>query len=219
MPSTNVATSPDTLTYTTPIHTLATSADARSPLGSVATIMPDRRNCTGYHCATNGRTLAVVPFQLHSVVYELNHAAADPSIRLVPGKVIKGVKAIKGTRTLDTFPNGSSTGSDGTAHDGCAHSFPPVSDVLKNQRTTVDRVVVNLNAKLLYELALALGSEGTVSLHCDPQGRKATIVMPINGSVHDAIGVIMPLSTGKDSASSPYGELEHIAARFATVGR
>jgi hypothetical protein len=181
--------------------------------------MPDRRNCTGYHCATNGRTLAIVPFQLHSVTYELNHAAADPSIRLVPGKVIKGVRAVKGTRTLDTFPNGSSTGSDGTAHDGCPHSFPPVSDVLKNQRTTNDRVVVNLNAKLLYELALALGSDGAVSLHCDPKGRKATIVMPINGSVHDAIGVIMPLSTGKDSASSPYGELEHIAARFATVGR
>ena len=219
MSSTTIATSPDTLTYTTPIHTLATSADARSPLGDVATVMPDRRNCTGYHCATNGRTLAIVPFQLHSVAYELNHAQADPSIRLVPGKVIKGVKAVKGTRTLDTFPNGSSTGSDGTAHDGSPHSFPPVSDVLNRLNTDGQRVVVNLNAKLLYELALALGSEGCVSLYADPKGIKATIVMPVNGSVHDAVGVIMPLATNKDSASAPYGALEHIASRFAAVGR
>ena len=217
MSSTNVATSPDTLTYTTPIHTLTTSADARSPLGDVATVMPDRRSPMGYHCATNGRTLAVVPFSFPSTVDTFHQA--DPSIRLVPGKVIKGIKAIKGTRTLDTYSDGSSTGPDGTTYKGSPHSFPPVSDVLKNQRTTNDRVVVNLNAKLLYELALALGSEGTVSLYADPKGIKATIVMPINGSVHDAIGVIMPLSTGKDSASSPYGELEHIAARFAAVGR
>lgn len=208
MSSTNVATSPDTLTYTTPIHTLATLADARSPLGDVATLMPDWHNITGYHCATNGRALAVVPFELNSVAYELKYSQANPSIRLVPGKIIKGVKAIKGTRTLDT-----------STHDGSPHKFPSVSTVLNRLNTDQQRIVVSLNAKLLYELALALGSDGCVSLYADPQGVKATIVMPVNGSVLDSVGIIMPLTTNKDSASAPYGALELIASRFAAVGR
>lgn len=219
MSSTTIATSPDTLTYTTPIHTLATSADARSPLGDVATVMPDRRSPMGYHCATNGRTLAIVPFSFPSTVDTFHQA--DPSIRLVPGKVIKGVKAIKGTRTLDTFSNGSSTGSDGTAHDGSPHSFPHISGVLNGLKDGGERVVISLNAKLLYELALALGSDGSVSLHCDPKGRKASVVVPIDGSESSAVGVMMPImgNDGRDSTNTVYERLTFMASRFAAVGR
>ena len=222
--STTACNYPATLTYSTPIHTLATSADARNPLDSVASIMPDGVHRTGYHCATNGRTLAIVPFQLDSVQHDLHFAGFPASIRCVPGKVIKGIKAIKGTRTLDTYSDGSSTGSDGTANGGSPNGFPPVSKVLNAlQEVRAGKVVISLNAKLLYELALALGSDGCVEIHCDPSGVKPSIVLPIDGSVPDAVGVMMTLNRknmkyGKSLESVYYQGLEHMAGRFASVG-
>ena len=218
--STTLATIPVTLTYRTPIHTLATSVDARDPMDSVASIMPDGINRTGYHCATNGRTLAIVPFQLDTAEHDLHFAGFPASIRCVPGKVIKGVKAVKGTRTLDTYSDGSSTGSDGTAHGGSPNKFPPVSKVLDALKDCGERVVISLNAKLLYELALALGSDGAVSLHCDPKGIKASIVVPLHGSVAGSVGVLMPIqnNTVRSSTANELFEIARITSRFASVG-
>ena len=222
--STTIATLPVTLTYRTPIHTLATSSDSRDPLGSVGSIMPDGIHRTGYHCATNGRTLAIVPFQLDTAEHDLHFAGFPASIRCVPGKVIKGIKAVKGARTLDTYSDGSSTGSDGTAHGGSPNGFPPVSKVLNAlQEVRAGKVVISLNAKLLYELALALGSDGCVELHCDPSGVKPSIVLPIDGSVPDAVGVMMTMNRknmkyGKPLETVYYQGLEHMAGRFASVG-
>jgi hypothetical protein len=209
-----------TLTYTTPLHTLATSADARDPMDSVASIMPDGSHRTGFHCATNGKALAIVPFQLDEGHHDLHYAGFPASIRCIPGKVIKGIKAVKGTRTLDTCRDGSSTGSDGTAHGGSPNRFPPVSKVLDALKDCKERVVISFNAKLLYELALALGSDGAVSLHCDPKGIKASIVVPLHGSVGGAVGVLMPIQnhTARSSTANELYEIANITSRFAAVG-
>jgi hypothetical protein len=182
--------------------------------------MPDGAYRAGFHCATNGRTLAIVPFTLPSDVGKPWRSNAPASIRCIPGKVIKGIKAIKGTRTLDTFPDGSSTGSDGTAHGGSPNKFPPVSNALDALKNVGERVIISINAKLLYELALALGSDGAVSLHCDPAGIKASIVIPLQGSVAGSIGVIMPIrgNEGRISTGNALFEIANFTSRLAAVG-
>jgi hypothetical protein len=214
--STTHATIPVTLNYVTPIHTLATFPDVWPRLHGVATVMPDNGSPIGYHCATNGKTLAIVPFQGCAEWL----AGAAPSMRVIPASVIKGIKPIKGTRSIESFPNGSTTGTDGTTHDGDPTTFPRVSEVLDNLKDgSSERVVVSLNAKLLYELAQALGSDGCVTMYCDPQGIKASVVIPVNGKVKDALGVIMPIKSreGDLSANMVTVNLAVMAKRFAAV--
>jgi hypothetical protein len=84
---------------------------------------------------------------------------------------------------------------------------------------SMNRVVVRLDAKLLDELAKALGSEGCVALHCDTYGAEAIIVTPVNGSVKDAVGVLMPLAAREETnpSESVYQLLTRMIQRFIAV--
>ena len=56
-------------------------------------------------------------------------------------------------------------------------------------------------------------------MYCDPKGIKASVVVPVNGKVKDALGVIMPIKTreGDLSANMVTVNLAVMAKRFAAV--
>ena len=171
------------------IEKVASRDEARPVLNSVH-INADGENA--FAVATDGKRLAVVPIDLDS---------GDLSGENSPRQVNMPLAAIKAARKfggngksappISIQLNGEARLLDGSTHPYESGTYPNWKAVMPSPEAANLRVTIN--AKYLFELAEAIGSAESVTLHIED----SISAIRVTGEHQDAVGVLMPRRKGK----------------------
>lgn len=187
-----------------PVHRAASVESKRFALRSTAAFIPADGDAA--LVATDGRMLAVVPFQFPNPTDPGVRGDDAGAVRLIPLEAMQAATK-RGRTDSAVYMNGTARveGAKGSSEFPIEDfgSFPPCADVIPAEQQIRKGISVSLNPELLARLAEALGSGSAVSVIVDPEGTRPMVVIPMSGSKapEDAVGLLMPVMKGMDSGT------------------
>lgn len=186
-----------------PVHRAASAESKRFALRSTAAFIPADGDAA--LVATDGRMLAVVPFQFPNPTDPGVRGDDAGAVRLIPFEAMQAATK-RGRTDSAVYMNGTAQvkGAKGSSEFPIEDfgSFPPCADVIPAEPQIRKGIPVSLNPELLARLAEALGSGSAVSLIVDPEGNRPMVVIPHSHlAPEDAVGLLMPMMKGIDAGT------------------